>query len=138
MHITLTAANILSYLSYFGVDIALLLVAGWIYVQVTPLNELVLIESGNAAGAVMLAGPMLGFAFVLYSCNTHSAGLADSALWSVAALLCQIVAFEILRVIMYLVHDDWKTKISNGDMAHGIFFGSFSLAIGILNAACVT
>lgn len=138
MHITLGMANLLSYFSYFATMIALLMVAGWIYVKFTPLDEMALIRDGNVGASVMLAGAAIGFSLVLYSSATHGQGLIDTIIWSFVALISQLVAFEILRLVLYLAHDDWKTKILSGDVAHGVFFGAFSLSIGILNAACVT
>lgn len=136
MHVTLT--TLLSYLSYLGTDIGLLLVAGFVYVKLTPLDEMALIRDGNVGAAIMLGGAAIGFSLVLYSCNTHNQSLIDSVIWSVIALITQWVAFEILRGVFYLAHDDWQTKIKDGDVAHGVFFGAFSLSIGILNAAAVT
>jgi putative membrane protein len=140
MHVTMTlgVTNMLSYLSYFGTGIFLLLAAGFIYVKFTPLDEMSMIRNGNGAAATMLAGAAIGFSLVLYSSMTHGQSLADFAIWSVIALISQIIAFEILRFILYLCHDNWMEKINAGEMAHGIFFGAFSLSIGILNAASVT
>lgn len=138
MQITVGLVNLVSYLSYFVTMLILLLVAGYAYVRFTPLDELALIREGNVAAAIMLGGAMIGFGLVFYSSATHSANLLDTVLWSVISLVVQIVAFELVRGIMYALHDDWQTKIKEGDIAHGVFFGCFSLTIGIINAACVT
>ena len=37
-----------------------------------------------------------------------------------------------------MMPDDWKAQIENGDLAHGIALGAFSLAIGVINAGCLT
>jgi putative membrane protein len=135
MNLTMGLTNLISYAKYFGTDLALLIVAGFIYVKFTPANEVAEIRKGNAAAAVALAGAMLGFAMVLYSATTHSYGVVDTALWAMMALVVQIVAMEI---ITHVFHDDWKGEIESGDLGHGIILGAFSLAVGILNAACLT
>ncbi len=56
-------------------------------------------------------------------------------LWSGVSLLVQIVACEVL---CFVIHDKWKAAIEGGDIAHGIALGSFSLAVGLINAGCLT
>ena len=127
--------TIINYLIYFAASIALLVVAGFIYVRFTPGNEIALIRQGNAAAAVALAGAMIGYAAVVYSAVAHGGTLLETAIWSAVALVSQIVACEL---ICLLIHDKWKAEIARGDMAHGIALGAFSLAVGVINAGCLT
>ncbi len=126
--------NFLNYLLFFAVDVGLLLGAGFVYVKCTPIDEITLVQTGNNAAAVALGGMMIGFAIVLYSA-TQRAEIIGTIVWAVVALIVQIGAFEVLRL---LIHDNWKQKIEDGDMAHGVMLGAFSLAIGIINAGCIT
>ena len=128
-------ASIVNYLLYFGSTIAMLLIAGFVYIRFTPSDEIALIRRGNVAAAVALGGAMLGYACVVYSATTHGSTLLETALWSAISLAVQIIAIELLRIV---IRDDWKTQIENGDLAHGIALGAFSLAIGLINAGCLT
>jgi putative membrane protein len=141
----ITFANLLSYLSYFGTAIGCLLVAGFIYVKFTPIDEIAELRKGNTAAAIALGGATVGYAIVVYSVMTHiygastiPQGLLQVIIWSAISLVTQVIAFEIMRVVMAVIHDDWKTRIEQGDVAHGVFAGAFSLAFGILNAGAVT
>jgi putative membrane protein len=126
---------ILNYLLYFGSTIVMLLIAGFVYVRFTPSDEIALIRTGNVAAAVALGGAMLGYACVVYSATAHGSTLLETAMWSAIALAVQIIATELLRIV---IRDDWKAQIERGDLAHGIALGTFSLALGLINAGCLT
>jgi putative membrane protein len=143
--IVITLANLLSYLSYFGTSIGCLLVAGFLYVKFTPIDEIAEMRKGNTAAAIALGGATIGYAVVVYSVMTHiygvstiGQGLLQVVMWSGISLVTQIIAFEIMRLVMAITHDNWKVKIEEGDIAHGVFAGAFSLAFGILNAGAVS
>ena len=127
--------SIFNYLLYFGSTIAMLLIAGFVYVRFTPSDEITLIRRGNAAAAVALGGAMLGYACVVHSATAHGSTVLETAMWSAIALAIQIIAVELLRLV---IRDDWKAQIESGDIAHGIALGAFSLAIGVINAGCLT
>ena len=128
-------ASIVNYLLYFGTTMVLLVVAGFIYVRFTPGNEIALIRKGNAAAAVALGGAMIGYAAVVYSATAHGSSLLETVMWCGVSLVVQIIACEL---ICFLIHDKWKEQIEQGDMAHGIALGAFSLAVGVINAGCLT
>lgn len=127
--------SIFNYLLYFGSTIAMLLIAGFVYVRFTPCDEITLIRRGNVAAAVALGGAMLGYACVVYSATAHGSTLLETAMWSAVALGIQIIGVELLRIV---IRDDWKAQIEKGDLAHGMALGAFSLAIGLINAGCLT
>jgi putative membrane protein len=78
---------------------------------------------------------MIGYAAVVYSATAHGSTLLETAMWSAVSLVVQILACEL---ICFLIHDKWKAEIARGDMAHGIALGAFSLAVGLINAGCLT
>lgn len=127
--------SIFNYLLYFGSTIAMLLIAGFVYVRFTPSDEITLIRRGNVAAAVALGGAMMGYACVVHSATAHGGTVLETAMWSAIALAIQIIAVELLRLV---IRDDWKAQIESGDIAHGIALGAFSLAIGVINAGCLT
>jgi len=60
------------FLLYFGLSIGFLAAFLYIYMLVTPYNELQLIRSGNAAAAWSVGFAMLGFSLPLASAVIHS------------------------------------------------------------------
>lgn len=125
-----------NYLAWFSSMMAMLIIAGTIYVWWTPLNEISLIRKGNQAAAIALGGTMLGYATVVYSAMSHGATIPSVVMWAVVALAVQLIAFEFLTRI--ILGSAWKEKIENGDLAHGIALGTFSWAVGHISAGCLT
>ena len=126
---------IVNYLAYFGTTLVLLVLAGVVYVRFTPGNEIALIRQGNVAAAAALSGAMVGYAVVVYSATAHGSTWLETIVWSLISLVVQIIAVELITL---LIHDKWKDEIARGDIAHGVALGAFSLAVGLLNAGCLT
>lgn len=128
----------LSNLLYFAINFmaAAVLTVGFaaIYIRTTPHGEIGLIREGNVAAAMNLGGALIGFAIPLASVIVSSQDLLDMALWGVVAMLVQLVAYQGLR----LVFRDLTPAIAGGRVSVGLFDAAVSIAIGILNAACLS
>lgn len=121
---------------YFGISIVFLLVFKFLYALVTPHDEWKLIkENQNVSAAVGFGGALVGFALALASAATHSVSLLDFAIWGVIALIAQCLAFAIIRFgFMPRIVE----RIEKDEMSAGIMLGAMNIAIGLLNAACMT
>ena len=122
------------FLLYLAVAVVLLLAFVAIYVRVTPYREIALIREGNMAAAFSLSGSILGFVIPLSSVVQHSVNLVDMALWGLVALVVQVIAFVVVKIVLPSVTRD----IPAGNGAAGFFLGALSLAVGLLNAACMS
>lgn len=127
-------AGLPAFLSYFAAAIGLLALFLSAYIFITPYREIALIREGNPAAAASLSGAILGFALPLASAITHSVGLLDMAVWGLIALLVQLLVYLAARLLL----PDLARDIPAGKIATGVFLGALSLAIGVLNAACMT
>lgn len=123
-----------AYLSYMAVALGLLIAAVTIYAQITPYRELRLIRAGNKAAACSLSGMILGQALALSSAVRYAASLSDLALWGVTALFFQLLCFFIVRLLL----PDLKRGMENDTLSYGVFLGGASVAVGLINAACLT
>jgi putative membrane protein len=130
----LTLAGFDDFIVYFAASIALVALFLAVYVRVTPYRELALIRAGNTAAAASLSGALLGFVAPLASAVAHSVNLADMAIWGAIALLVQIASYGATRVLLPGI----ASGIASGNVAHGVTLGALSLAVGILNAACMS
>ena len=128
-------ANLPGFLAHFLAGLALLGAAVVVYMRFTPHAELQLIRAGNAAAAVSLAGAVLGFALPIGSAISHSANLVDAAAWSVVALLAQLAAFGVSAKLLL---PDWRAAMERGEMAGAVLKAAIAVAVGLLNAACLT
>lgn len=122
------------FLAYLGVSLVLLGLFVAIYVRVTPHREFALIREGNLGAAFSLSGAILGFVVPLASAVQHSVSLADMAIWGLIAMLVQVAAFVAVKVSMPTICED----IAAGKSAQGFFLGAMSLAVGLLNGACMS
>jgi putative membrane protein len=128
-------ATLPGFLAYLLAGIALLVAAMAIYVRVTPLDEMALIRAGNAGAAITLGGAMIGFSLPIASAFQHSLNLVDAAVWSVVALCVQIAVFF---VVAKLLGNDWRGAIERGETAGAILKAAVAIAVGLLNAACLS
>ena len=122
------------FLVYFGLCLVFVAVYLVVYMWVTPYNEIRLIRGGNPAAAWSLGFSLLGFSLPLASAVIHSVNPWDLALWALIALVVQVLAFVVVRLML----PDLPKHINEGQVASGAFLGCVSLAVGVLNAACMT
>ncbi len=132
---TLSSLNgIPPFLAYFAVAIVLVLVFVRIYTWVTPQDELTLIRANNPAAALAFGGALIGFALPLSSAITNSLSLLDCAVWGAVALIVQVLTFVVLRVVIKQLPE----RINQGEIATGIFVAAAAIAVGMINAACMS
>lgn len=128
-------ATLPGFLGYFVTGVVLLGAAMWVYLKVTPHDELGMIRAGNAAAAVMLGGAMLGFTLPIASAFAHSVNLVDAAVWALVALVVQIAVFF---AVARLLGGEWRAAMERGEVAGAVLKACVSVAVGMLNAACLS
>jgi putative membrane protein len=123
-----------AFLTYFAIAIVLLLLFAVIYTRLTAHDEFALIRQGKSAAAVALGGSLVAFALPLCSAIVHSVSLVDFVIWGLIALAIQIATFFAVRILL----PNLSQRISNDEMAAGLFVALSSIAVGAINAACMT
>jgi len=133
-----TALNSLTglpaFAAYFSLAVVLLLLFVRLYTWVTPHDEFGLIRANNPAAAIAFAGAVVGFAWPLASAITHSMSLLDCAIWGGVALVVQIMTFLLSCVALKQL----PQRITQGELAAGIFSAACSISVGMLNAASMS
>lgn len=139
-------ANVLSFLSYLGVTLPILLFGILAFMVTTPYNEYKLIREGadsddprkiNAAKAAAhdLGGKVIGLSLVLASAVFHSVSLLDLAMWGILGIIFQVVVFYIFELVTpFRV----VSEIPKGNVSVGIFASRLSVATGLLMAALIS
>jgi len=118
----------------FVASLVALAVALAVYVWITPIREFSLIEEGNSAAAISLSGALIGLVVPIGSAIAHSRDVVDLLVWSLVALVAQLAAYAAVCAC-------WRgvaRRIAEESHAHAIALGSLSIAVGVLNAACLT
>ena len=119
---------------YFGAALVLLVVFVVLYNVITPYRELDLIRTDNKAAALALGGAIIGFAIPVAKAVSQSSGLVDMLVWAGLAFIAQLVAYLAASILV----PQFKRTIAEDHVASGILLAAMSVAIGILNAACMT
>jgi putative membrane protein len=122
-----------SFLAYFVGGAILMAGFTLLYVNLTSYREFALIREGNIAAAIALTGALLGFVIPLASVIAHSAHLVDLVVWGIIALVVQLLGFIVAR----LVFPGLPAAIVKGEISEAVFLAGLSLALGILDAACM-
>lgn len=122
------------FLAYFAVAVVLVLIFIGLYTWITPHSEMDLIRANNPAAALAFGGALIGFALPLSSAITHSLSLLDCAIWGAVALVVQVLTFTVLRFCIKQLPE----RIHNGEIATGILSAAVAIAVGLINAACMS
>jgi len=129
-------AGITGFAIYFGAALALLLAFKFIYAFITPHDEWALVkEEQNIAAAVGFIGAVIGFALALAGAVANSVSIIDFVVWAIVALVAQTLAFAIVRFVFM---PKIVQRIQDNEVSAGIVLGGTSIAVGLLNAACMT
>ncbi|WP_411286360.1 DUF350 domain-containing protein [Phenylobacterium sp.] len=128
-------ANALAFLVAFLVAGVFTIAFKLIYQAITPYKESALIRQGNAAAAIVLGGALVGYVLPLASALANTSTLLEFCAWATLAGVIQIVSFTAIRMT---VMKDLAERVERGEIAPALYLLSISIAVGILNAACMT
>ena len=126
--------QVTAYISHLASGLALLAGFFFVYTKFTPYDELELIRKGNRAAAWSLGGALIGFCLTLASSILHNDTLVVFLAWAAGGMLVQLgvyvlIAHTVARVDQAIIDDN---------EAMGSLLGGISVAVGILNAACMS
>jgi putative membrane protein len=119
---------------YFVLGLALLVVFVAVHAYLTAYRELRMIREGNVAAAISLSGAVLGFVLPLGSAVAHSVNPIDMIVWSVIAFVAQMIVYLAVRRLV----PHFSEAIRDGKIAPATLLATLAVAVGVLNAACLT
>jgi putative membrane protein len=125
---------ILNYLVHLATASALVILFFYIYTNITPYDEVLLIRGGNRAAALSLGGALIGFSITIASAVMHTADYMQFFTWAAGAMVVQVLVYGVATTLLKMSKD----QIEADNTAFGGLLGSLSLAIGIINAACIS
>ncbi len=105
----------------------------FIYVRITPFDEISLIKNRNNAAAITLGGAIVGFAIPLAASLKTSLNLWDIVIWGLVTLVLILISY---RVIDYLVRD-LARRVEANEIGPAILLAAIKLAVGLIAAASV-
>ena len=84
--------------AYFCVAAMLVAVYLFVYTRMTVRDDFKLIRANVPAAALALGLSLVGFAMPVASAIAHAANIIDCAIWSVVALIVQVVAYYVAQI----------------------------------------
>jgi putative membrane protein len=122
------SAGIGPFFGYLAAGLATLVIFTWIYVWITPYDEVAEINEGKLASSIALAGAMLGFTFPLVVASHVQTSFIEFVGWSVLACVVQVAVFWTLHWLLPRV-------IATNNAAGALCFAAASVCAGLINAA---
>ena len=117
-----------------SVTLAILVVGVFVYIKITPYDDIALIKAGNTAAAVSLSGAIIGFAVPLAFAMASSITVYEILIWGPVTLLLQLISYRITDAVL----SDLPKRIVEGEIGPAIFLVSIKIAVAAINAAAVT
>lgn len=112
----------------------LMLGAGlYIYVRITPFDELALIRSKNNAAAITLGGAIVGFAIPLAASLKTSLNLWDIVIWGFVTLVLMLISYRIIDILVR----DLAERVEANELGPAVLLASIKVAVGLIAAASV-
>lgn len=108
-----------------SVTLAILVVGVFVYIKITPYDDIALIKAGNTAAAVSLSGAIIGFAVPLAFAMASSITVYEILIWGPVTLLLQLVAYRITDAVL----SDLPKRIVEGEIGPAIFLVSIKLPL---------
>jgi putative membrane protein len=127
-------ATLPAFLAYFGTAVAMTIIFVFVYLWITPHDEMRLIRQNKEAASISFIGALLGFIIPLATATAQSVSWFDCLIWSVVALIVQALTFVVVRIFLPHISEE----ITNDERAPALFLAGISIGVGILNAASMT
>ena len=86
------------FLAYFCTAFVIVIVYLLVYTRITPHDEFALIRNNVPGAAIALGLSLLGFALPVASVIAHTENLIDCMIWSLIALIVQVVVYFVVRI----------------------------------------
>jgi putative membrane protein len=117
----------------FAVTLALLAIGIACYMVLTPFNERRLVQEGNVAAGIVVAGTLIALAIPLAATLATSALTLDIVLWGLVALVIQLATFVVATAMIRGL----RVMIESGNVAAALVLIGIQIAVALLNAGAM-
>lgn len=123
-----------AFIAWFACGLLALVIFGTIYSKITKHNEMQLIGGGNTAASVAYVAALIGYSLPLGSAAANTVSLGEFIVWAVIGLVVQVLAYYVANMFQPKLSE----RITNGDMSAAVWKGGVAIAVGMINANCMT
>ena len=122
------------WLVFYLIVVTIIYISGlFIYVKLTPIKELKLIESGNVAAAITFSALVIGLAHPLPPCLINKFSQIDVAAWGTLSLFLQLFLFRVTDMFF----NSLSKRIEANEIAPALVLAAFKIAGSILLAFAI-
>ena len=118
----------------FAATLALLGIGMACYIALTPFNEWRLVQEGNAAAGIVVAGTLVALALPLAATLATSVLVLDIVLWGLVALVIQLATFFVAATLLRGL----RAMIEAGNVAAALVLIGIQIAVALLNAGAMS
>ena len=119
--------------SQFAATLALLGLGMACYITLTPFNEWRLVQEGNVAAGIVVAGTLVALALPLAATLATSVLVLDIVLWGLVALVIQLATFFVAATLLRGL----RAMIEAGNAAAALVLIGIQIAVALLNAGAM-
>ncbi len=117
----------------FAATLVLLGIGMACYMAITPFNEWRLMQEGNAAAGVVIAGTLVALALPLAATLATSVLVLDIVLWGLVSLVIQLLTFVAATAVIRGL----RGMIEAGNVAAALVLIGIQIAVALLNAGAM-
>lgn len=121
-------------LAHAGVSLALLAAGAAAYGAMSPYREIQRLRAGDTGAAVVFAGVLVGLAIPLALSLNASTSLVEVAVWGVAAVAVQLLAFRVIDFLLSGV----PQRAKEGEIGAAVLLTAARLSAALILAAAVS
>ena len=103
------------------------------YIALTPFNEWRLVQEGNVAAGIVVAGTLVALALPLAATLATSVLVLDIVLWGLVALVIQLATFFVAATLLRGL----RAMIEAGNAAAALVLIGIQIAVALLNAGAM-
>ena len=118
---------------YLLVVSAIYIIGLYIYVKLTPMRELELVQNVNIAAAISFSALVIGLALPLAACLINKFSLIDVAAWGTLSLFLQLFLFGMTDAFFKSMPD----RIEANEIAPAVVLAAFKIAGSIMLAFAI-
>jgi len=100
---------------------------------VTPFNEWRLVQQGNVAAGIVVAGMLIALAMPLAATLATSVLVLDIVLWGLVALVIQLATFVVAATLLRGL----RGMIEAGNVAAALVLVGIQIAVALLNSGAM-
>lgn len=120
-------------LLHFATVLVLWAIGVMIYTVVTPYHERELIDGGNKAAGMVLAGAIVAIALPLAALLATTGRVIDILVWGVVAVLVQLITMGLVSLVLRGL----RRMVEADNIAGALVVAAAQIAVALLNAAAM-